>query len=313
MSDSAGANTALAARRIDVAFTFAPDPSQGVGAGAGAETVTLSDYRVACQVLSTGLETGMVCTLRIEGMPPTLVNRLSAAQVGVVAQGRNSVTVMAGEAEAARPVIFSGGIVEAFVEYETTPDAVFVVQAHSIALPAALPVSPTSFGRDASVATIMAAIAAKAGLGFVNNGVQTVLRGGVYYKGAATEQIDACARAGGVSYHIGMGRLCIWPFSMEAAREAAVPVSVATGLIGYPAYSQYGVGLRMLFNPGIGFRDTISLQSAGSSAQGVALPATGLWVVQSVQHRLQSGRTQGPWFTLIEAARPDLAGQGFAQ
>lgn len=199
------------------------------------------------------------------------------------------------------------------MEYETAPEAVFVVQAHSIALPAALPVSPTSFAGDASVATIMAAIAAKAGLGFVNNGVQTVLRGGVYYKGAATEQIDACARAGGVSYHIGMGRLSVWPFSMEVARSAAVPVSAATGLIGYPAYSQCGVTLRMLFNPGIGFRDTISLQSDGSAAQGVSLPATGLWVVQGVRHVLQSAHSQGPWFTLIEAARPDLAGQGFAQ
>lgn len=313
MPDTTGQNTALAARRIDVAFTFAPDASQGVGEGAGAETVTLSDYRVACQILSTGLETGMVCTLRIEGMPPTLVNRLSAAQAGVVAQGRNSVTVMAGGAQATRPVIFSGGIVEAFVEYDTAPEAVFVVQAHSIALPAALPISPTSFARDVSVATIMAAIAAKAGLGFVSHGVQGVLRGGVYYKGAATEQIDACARAGGVSYHIGMGRLSVWPFSMEAAHANVVPVSAATGLIGYPAYSQYGVALRMLFHPGIGFRDTISLQSTGSSVRGITLPATGLWVVQGVRHSLQSGRAQGPWFTMIEAARPDLAGQGFAQ
>ncbi|MCP1241776.1 hypothetical protein GOB86_10835 [Acetobacter lambici] len=124
-----------------------------------------------------------------------------------------------------------------------------------------------------------------------------------------------------------------------------MPVSVATGLVGYPSYSQYGVLFQSVFNPDIRFRDTVYLQTgmpaqaitAGGTASTQVLstqatgtqastgqvsttqaaggtpPASGLWVVQNVRHDLQTERPDGPWFTTVEAARPDFAGQAFAK
>ncbi|MFT8815496.1 baseplate hub protein [Acetobacter fabarum] len=327
---------ALANRQVRVVFTLAQD---GFGPG-GAETITLSGYCVHCHIMSTGLESGMSCALRVEGLAQPLLNRLSLMQAGMAAQTRNTVTIMAGNsaAQGSLPVVFSGGVVEAFVDYANSPDVAFEVRALSGALPAAVPVAPTSFGGDVPVATVMQALASKAELGFANYGVQTLLRGGVYYKGAVAEQVDSCARAARISYQIGVGVLAIWPAGMVAGAYGPVrPVSVATGLVGYPSYSQYGVVFQTVFNPDIRFRDTVSLQTGTATqatAGGVAglastqagpaqasqmrtgggtLPTGGLWVVQNVRHDLQTEQPDGSWFTTVEAARPDFAGQAFAR
>ncbi|MDE7547893.1 hypothetical protein PY793_07820 [Acetobacter fabarum] len=326
---------ALANRQVNVVFTLAQD---GFGP-TGAETITLSGYCVHCHIMSTGLESGMTCTLRVEGLALPLLNRLSLMQAGMAAQTRNTVTIMAGDSagQGSLPVVFSGGVVEAFVDYANSPDVAFELRALSGALPAAVPVTSTSFGGDVPVATIMQVLADKAGLGFANYGVQTLLRGGVYYKGSVAEQVDGCARAARISYQIGVGVLAIWPAGMVAEADGLVrPVSVATGLVGYPSYSQYGVMFRTVFNPDIRFRDTVHLQTgtaayaaAGGGAPastrtapaqsgqmrtgGGMLPASGLWVVQNVRHDLQTERPDGLWFTTVEAARPDFAGQAFAR
>lgn len=320
--------TQLANRQVDVVFTLAQD---GFGQS-GAETITLRGYRVDCQISSTGLESGMACALRVEGLSQPMLNRLSVMQAGMAAQTRNTVTILAGDAatqgEGQKPVVFSGGVVEAFVDYAGSPDVAFELRALSGALPAAVPVAPTSFATDVPVVTVMQVLAGKAGLAFANYGVQTMLRGGVYYKGSVAEQVDSCARAARISYQIGVGVLAIWPAGMVAGTDAqALPVSVDTGLIGYPSYSQYGVTFHTVFNPNIRFRDTVYLQTGpssqavlqgrrttgGAQATGVTVPASGLWVVQSVRHALQTELPDAPWFTTVEAARPDFAGQAFAR
>ncbi|MBO1326044.1 hypothetical protein K2X14_10240 [Acetobacter sp. TBRC 12305] len=317
--------TALARKRIDITIAFADG---GFGAQ-GAPSLTLTGHCVACHILSTGLETGMMCRLRVQGMDLQTMNRLSVAQAGVVAQGLNTVAVMAGDDGTVLPLVFAGGITEAFVDYNTAPDIAFEIQALSTAIPAAAPVAPTSFNADVAVSVVMGALAAKAGLGFANNGVDTALAGGVYYKGAALEQIDACARAANITYHIGMGLLSIWPYAVpaQAGGQDVPEISAATGLIGYPSYSQYGVGFRSVFTPSIGFRDLVRLDSPYSPAAwangagqvgsvaggGILPPSNGVWVVQSVAHDLQSETPGGAWTTTVEAARPSLAGQNFAQ
>lgn len=310
MSDGTQAAT-LGNRQVEVVFNLAQD---GFGQG-GTDTITLSGYRVRCQIVSTGLESGMACSLRVEGLALPLLNRLSVLQAGIAAQTRNTVTVLAGNAGEQKPVVFSGGVVEAFVDYANSPDVAFELRALSGALPAAVPVTPTSFGGDVSVSTVMQVLATKAGLTFVDYGVQTMLRGGVYYKGSVAEQVDSCARAARIAYQIGVGVLGIWPTGMVAQADAqAVPVSADTGLLGYPSYSQYGVQFQTVFNPGIRYRDTVCLQTGTApQATGVTLPASGLWVVQSVRHDLQTELPDAPWFTTVEAARPDFAGQAFAK
>ncbi|MBS0989634.1 hypothetical protein JK182_13355 [Acetobacter okinawensis] len=153
-AQTSGSTSALANRQVDILFTLAQDV-----AGAGeVETLTLSGYRVRCQIASTGLESGMTCSVRVEGLSPPLLNRLSLMQEGMVAQTRNTVTIMAGDGagqgNSGMPVVFSGGVVEAFVDYANSPDVAFELRAFSGALPAAVPVAPTSFGGDVQAGQI---------------------------------------------------------------------------------------------------------------------------------------------------------------
>ncbi len=308
----------LTKKKIDVIF----DINQG-GFSENTETITLKDHRVGCQILSTGYETGMMCALRIEGMKLSTMNRLSVAQASIVGVSPNTVTVMAGDADG-MPTIFTGGIVEAFVDYSGAPNIAFQVSALSTGIPAAMPIEPTSFASSASVADIMKTIADKIDFRFVNHGVDAVLSGGVYYPGTATQQIDSCARAGGIEYHMGNKTLSIWPQTVSADSDTAITVSASTGMIGYPNYSQGGVLVQTLFNPNINFRDTIKLESDYSpaawvnnngqlrslgEAASIYPPSNGLWVVQKIEHDLQTELPDGPWFTMLEAQRSELAGK----
>lgn len=314
MSDSS-----FVKRKIDVVFNIV----QGGFDGGDNEQITLTGHRVSCQILSAGMETGVMCAIRIEGMQLSQMNQLSVVQAGVVAQSQNTVTVMAGSEGRALSTVFSGGIIEGFVDYSGAPNVAFEVKALSTAIPDTTPVTATSFDSGASVATIMAAIADKIGLKFQNHGVDAVLSGAVYYWGSASAQMRSCASASGIYYIISMNILHIWPKAFVVDADGAIDVSPDNGLIGWPSYSQGGVGLQCLFNPSIAFRSTIKLQSKYSPAAwvndsgqlksladgSIYPPSNGLWIVQRMQHDLQTEEPGGPWTTTIEAARPELSGR----
>lgn len=306
-------------RRIDVVFNIV----QGGFDGSDNEQITLSGHRISCQILSAGMETGVMCALRIEGMNLSQMNRLSVAQAGLVDQSKNTVTVMAGNDGNALSAIFSGGIIEGYVNFSDAPNVAFEVRAMSTTIPAAMPITSTSFNSGVSVPTIMEAIAGKIGLKFQNHGVDTVLSGPVYYCHSALEQINACAQATGIYYIISMNVLHIWPKAFTAEVSGAIEISSENGLMGYPNYSQGGVALQCLFNPSIGFRSTIKLKSQYSPAAwvndsgqlrslagtgSICPPSNGLWVVQRVQHQLQTEEPNGSWVTILEAGRPEFTG-----
>lgn len=294
------------------------------GMPATSSSISLTGHRVSCQIVAAGLETGVMCALRIEGMKLSDMNALSTLQATIIAQSMNSVLVESRSGGAgAWQGVFSGAVVEAFTDYNGAPNIAFQVAAQSMAIPNAMPISPTAFKDAVSVGTIMEAIAKKMGLSFRNNGVVGTLSGGVYYEGPGAQQIQAVANATRSEYCIAMDTLTIWPETIGPDGSGAVEVSADTGMMGYPAYSQYGVQIRTLFTSAIGFRTTIQLDSEYSpaswvnaygqmnrlSGQNIYMPSNGQWIVQRVQHDLQSETPGGQWTTYFEAARPENAGK----
>ncbi|MBF0885549.1 hypothetical protein HKD30_07055 [Gluconobacter sphaericus] len=278
--------------------------------------------RIACQIVGAGLIAGVMCSLRIEGMTQAQMNALSKLQASIIMQSNSSVTVMArsGGTSAAWQTVFVGGITEAFADFSGSPSVAFMVTAMSMATINTAPVKAISFSGDVAVADVMKAIATQAGLGFQNNGVTDVLKGGVTYNGTAGEQLEVAASATKTSYIISNNILTIWPRNLSAKGTPAAEISASTGMIGYPAYSQGGMTLATLFNGLIGFQSLIKLtsdyapaawtQSAsrnGEQTTGIVLPPyNGLWRVVRVQHDLQSETPGGQWTTYIEAGRPEI-------
>ncbi|WP_081472595.1 baseplate hub protein [Komagataeibacter europaeus] len=285
--------------------------------------LVLTDMRVACQVVNAGLEGGVMCSLRLEGMNLTHMNRLSMVQAGVIAQSPNTVTVEACDTgDNVWKMVFSGGVIEAFADFNSAPNTAFVVSALSMSILSAAPIDPTSFQGSVSVSDIMKAIADKAGLSFQNNGVTAIMNGSVTLNGSAADQIQAISQASRVSYIVATNVLSIWPATGPTSKAPQVTISADTGMIGYPAYAQYGVTLRTLFNSAIGFQSVIKLDSKYAPAawvnemgqlnqlggNNIFPPSNGIWVAYRVQHDLQSEIPGGEWTTYIEAQRQDLAG-----
>lgn len=285
-------------------------------------TLTLTDLRVACQVVNAGLEGGVMCSLRIEGVNLNHMNRLSMVQAGVVAQNANTVTVEACDTgDDVWKLVFSGGVVEAFADFNGAPNTAFMVTAQSMSIPAAMPISATSFKGSVAVADIMKAIAEKVGLSFQNNGVTAVMNGSITLNGSGADQMQAIAQAAQITYIVATNVLSIWPATGPTSTTAQVTISSETGMIGYPAYAQYGVTLRTLFNSAIGFQSVLKLESEYAPAawvnelgqlnqlggSNIFPPSNGIWVAYRVQHDLQSEIPGGEWTTYIEAQRQDLA------
>lgn len=79
-----------------------------------------------------------------------------------------------------------------------------------------------------------------------------------------------------------------------ATSTGAPVVSALTGLVGYPMFDGVYLSLRTLFNPGIIPGGTIKVESDRDRA-------TGTWQVLSMNHRLESEKPDGAWFTSLRS------------
>lgn len=270
----------------------------------GADTVTLDGLRVQADITQAQFPAAESATLRLQGVQPDLINRLSLAAPSLNTQNASTVTVAALQPDGTQAVVFEGGVTLAYADYTNAPENCFVVQAFSTVVPNALPATPTSFKGAVSTSQLVGALASKAGLRFANYGVQTVFHNPYFY-GSPGQQLAQCLETAPMRVGLGRGQVSLWPASGAQAQtptpaEQPVLVSAATGLVGYPSWSAGGLVLRMLFNPQVGFNTVLHLQSryqpAGWGAQG-----TGLWRVVQAHHSLQTQTPNGAWFTEVVA------------
>lgn len=275
----------------------------------GQDTVVLKGLRATVDMTEAQFPSAQSATLRLYGLQPDLMNRLSLAAPDLDVQNASEVMVETQDSQGITALVFQGGVTVAYADYSTAPDIGFVVQAFSTVLPNALVVPPTSFRGAVPASQVLGAIAAKAGLGFVNNGVQTVFQAPYLY-GSPGQQLAQCLETHPMRMAIGRGQLTIWPATQvgqgaNQTEEQPVTLSAQTGLIGYPSWSAGGLAFRMLFQPQVGFHTLIALQSryqpAGWGAATNTAAPTGVWRVVQAHHSLQTQQPNGAWFTDIVA------------
>jgi len=315
-------------KKIDVTFTVA---TGALGPSATDDTVTLSGHRCTVEVVNAGMRYACALTLRIEGMTLAMMNRLSVACPPVAAnapdilQGsRNVVTVAAGDDERGMSTIFSGQIFEAFIDFQGAPEVAFQVVAQSALQANIAAIESVSYRGPVKVQSILSDIAARAGLDFINHGVNLTHPGNWICRGTAGDQIEKICGAFKLPYTIdGVGaqtspRLTVWPRGGSSIDTASVPrVTKNSGLIGYPAYSQSGVQFASLFNPNITYWSPVYLEATylpagwvkAAQTQTPQLASTGYWIPFSVTHALESEIPGGRWFTYVEAVSAAFAQQ----
>lgn len=285
-------------RRIDVQFTLAPGPlgQQRTFGNTGKDTAVLSGFRTSARIEKAGGLSDSTMDLRMWGVAESTMNELATFGYQINAIPRNRVVVTAGDLGAATSTVFDGYVTEAYIDFGHLPDVSLVAKAQ-VGIPfSAIPAVATSFRGTAAVATIMSGFAALMGLKFENSGVTTTLAN-PYYSGSVKEQAQKCVDAGGIMWNRGDdGVLAIWP--RDGSRGGQVPIiSPETGMVGYPSFNAYGVMLRTLFNPSIGFGQMVEVRSSLSGASG-------RYSVYMLSYDLESQVPNGKWFADVGGYNP---------
>ena len=281
-------------REINLAFVLGEGP---FGEG-DSNAVEITGLRVSAQIARSGGVSMSSLSLRVWGMPLDVMQKLSVLSILAIGQVRkNTVTVTAGDAENGYGVVFSGGIITAWVAADNSPDVCFVVSSFEGLTDNARPVAPNSFMGSASVDVLMSGIARQMQppMGFENNGVDVTLDN-VYLPGTLREQAMRIAdKAGCVVSFGGPGDnvIAIWPVGGSRSGPV-IEISPETGLVGYPQFSQTGISFTTIYNPSIAYGRKIQMRSA------LGLPANGEWIVLNVTHNLDSEIPGGQWFTTVE-------------
>jgi hypothetical protein len=281
----------LIQRLVDISFTL----GQGNFTESRTNQVTISGLRVSAKIVKAGGNSMGEAQLLIYGMTLSLMNQLST--LGMIYQlvQRNLVTITAGDNQNGMGTVFVGTITNAFADFQASPDVPFHVMAHAGMTESVLSIPPSSFSGSSDVATIMSGLAAQAGLKFENNGVSAKLSN-PYFSGSVRSQIKDCADHANIKWTIDNGTLAIWP--KTGSRGGSVPlISPDTGLISYPAYTHYGLLLKTLFNPSIGFGGKVQVKSN-------LFKADGTYIVLGITHDLSSMVPKGPWFSELSLYNP---------
>jgi len=261
------------------------------------DTITLQGFRASADIDKAG---GMMMgTLRakIYGVKQADMNSVTTLQWKPGTLIPNTVEVFAIDGPV-ETLVFAGNIVNAWADYQSTPDVFLHIQAQAAFFNQLAAVRPFSVKGGIGAAVVMERIAKEMGLVFENNNVNVQLTD-VYLANTLTEQAKELARAANFDLYIDDKVLAIT--NRYAPRSGLIPlISKASGLVGYPTFDGVGVNFQTLFNPSVVFGGSIKLETDVQQAAGE-------WVVTSVAHRLESEKPGGAWFSNVRGNANGLA------
>jgi hypothetical protein len=289
-------------RLLEATISLAPAGSgqqqQTFSGSAGNNTVTLSGLRMSAKIVHAGGPADSALDLTIYGMTKSQMDQLSTLGMQINLVPKNSIVLSAGDTGSGMSTVFVGYILAAYADFNAQPDVAFRITAHCGLPQTVVPTPVSSFKGTGDVASIMSSLATVMGIRFENNGVSTKLSN-PYFKGSAVAQMRACAKAAGINASIINGTLAIWP--KNGARDSGTVPLIAPppdgGMIGFPAYTAYGILLRSIFNPSVGFGQKIQVKSS-------LKPACGTWAVYGLDYSLDSNVPNGKWEMMISAYNP---------
>jgi hypothetical protein len=207
--------------------------------------------------------------------------------------------------------VFSGTVVAAYTQFDQAPDVACRFDCNSGLGASTAPAAATSYAGSTDVATIMSSFAKQMNVGFENNGVNVKLSA-PYFWGNVREQVRDAAEAANVNAEVIEGKLCIWPKGGNRNTTTVPEIGAATGMIGYPAYTQNGMIVKTIFSPKISFGGLVHVtstlfsaaaQSKSANASQV-LPQDGNWAIYKIDHALDAFMPGGQWMSTVYGYNP---------
>jgi hypothetical protein len=159
--------------------------------------VTPLSLRMECKISQAHLPTAGRMTLRIFGLTLSQINTLTRSGLQFYLNRNNKIAMQAGDPTSGLSTIFNGNIFESYPDFESQPEASFIIVAIDqgpLGTIQLQPVPPVSFPGAVPVANALQQILRPAGLTLENNGVTAVLQS-PYFAGTVWQQAQEAIKA----------------------------------------------------------------------------------------------------------------------
>lgn len=278
------------------------DLGEGTFGTSGSTRLTLEGLRMSVSVNQPGIPTLAHLSAEIYGMTLSQMNQLSTLGQVVGTVRKNTITILAGDADAEPSVIFTGTIFDAWGDFNSAPDVPFRVNAQAGLLESVAPYNSTNPKGAVAAADLLKQFAAswQGGMPFENNGVSTILQDPHFY-GSLKNQIFSCLQQSRACWNGGDGGVfAVWPVNGWRKSQSIPEISSKTGMVQYPTFTQNGMVVRSIFFLGIQFGSLVSVKST------LKLPLTpnGPWQVAGITLDLQTLTPHGDWFMTLNLVPP---------
>lgn len=251
----------------------------------GSNTKVIEGLAVTVDVDKAGLPDKNSAKIVIYNMAMKDMEKLTFLAFRPLQKRKNKILVEAGNVGEKLGLVFKGDITSAYPDFNSGPDIPFEIEAMTAGWSYQIADSPTSIDGEQDVATLMEQFATEAGFGFVNNSVSATVKN-TTFTGSPVSKAQQLAQEVNIELLIDDETFTIQTW--DNPRGDAVLLSAASGMIGYPSFTQDGVSARSFYNPKLRLGGQVKIQS-------VVPKASGYWKLTKLSHNLSAYGASPQW------------------
>lgn len=252
------------------------------------------NFAIHASIEKTGGAEFAKATVEIYGLSIETMAKLTTLSFNPFMNDWNFIEIFAGEEGQTLQSVFQGEITLAYADLNGG-SKVLKIQAQTGAYPVLIPDPPRSIEGEQSAASLIESLAKQANYSFQNEGV-TAMISDCTISGDPVTKMRSIANQVGAELIIDDGTVVLMQSGQCRRAEGSVPViSVDTGMIGYPVFTNTGLQVSSYFRPDLRLAAMVRVES-------IIPGATGSWRIVKLVHELSANNpNEGAWKTNIEA------------
>lgn len=218
--------------------------------------------------------------VEIYGLTLPVMGQLTTLAFKPLNRRWNAIEIAAGEQGTDLPVVFRGCVTVAYADLNGA-SPVLKMEAQVAAYPILAPAGTVSVTGSQDIGAFIQSQSAQAGFDFQNDGVQGTLSDMTIYGDPITKARTA-ADAVGADLILDDDKAILVPKDGVRRAEGGIPVvSAATGMIGYPTFTNQGIQVSSFFRPELHVAAAVKVES-------IVPHATGVWKITQLTHNLSA-------------------------
>lgn len=248
---------------------------------------------IHARIEKTGGSEFAKASVDIFGLTIETMGKLTTLSFNPFKNDWNYIEILAGEQGTTLQSIFKGEITLAYADLNN--GKVLKIQAHTGAYPVLMPDPPRSVVGEQSASSLIESLAKQANFSFSNEGVTAVVND-MTLSGDPVTKMRSIATQVGAELLIDDDTVVLLPSGGARKPQGGIPVvSVDTGMIGYPTFTNTGLNVSTFFRPDLRLAAMVRVES-------IIPGATGNWRIVRLSHDLSVNNPGGAaWRTDFEA------------